>query len=132
MRASILFQTLREPPPKGSVRESILIMYVMHKEEAEHAKFRALAQLLVDKEAGVKAFEEYFDLAFPHVKKEAQREGMSLAKALQKEVSRGPIAVSKVGDNKKVRSRLKVRYNKRSKELADSVLDKVGSPLRFR
>jgi len=130
-RANILFQTLRKPPPRGSVRESVLRLLVMHKEEAEHAKFRALAQLLIDKEAGAKAFEEYFDIAFPHIKKELQEQDMSLAKLLQNEVSRGGLAVHKVGSTKRVRSRLKVKYNKRSAALADKVMTKVGAGMRL-
>lgn len=134
-RVQILFQTLREPPPRGSVRESVLRLYVMQKEEAEHAKFRALAQLLLDKEAGAKAFEEYFDAAFPHIKAENARNDMSYAKYLHEEVvkamKQGGLRVSKVSEPHKVNSRLKVRYDKRSKELADKVVGKIGQSMRI-
>lgn len=128
-RANILLQTLREPPPRGSVRESVLRLFIMQREEAEHAKFRALAQLLVDKDAGVKAFEEYFDTAFPYIKKEMQKQDMSLAKMLQREVERGALAVSRTNSDRKVRSRLRVKYQ-RSAELANKVVDKVGTSMR--
>ena len=131
----ILFQTLRKPPPRGSVRESVLRLFVMQREEAEHAKFRALAQLLLDKEAGAKAFEEYFDTAFPHIKAEGARNDMAYAKFLHEEVvkamSQGGLRVSKMAEPHKVNSRLKVRYDKRSMELADKVVDKIGRSMRI-
>ena len=130
-RASILFQTLREPPPRGSVRESVLRLFVMQKEEAEHAKFRALAQLLVDKEAGAKAFEEYFDAAFPHIKRELRKEDMSFAEILQKEVSHGGLSVQRLSSQKKVHSRLRRRYERRGPELADKVTSKIGAGMRL-
>jgi len=129
-RANILFQTLREPPPRGSVRESLLRLLVMQKEEAEHAKFRALAQLLVDKEAGAKAFEEYFDAAFPHIKKEMQETDMSLAKFLHREVERGGLAVRRIDSGRRVHSRLRVKYNKGSAEMADKVMTRIGTSMR--
>lgn len=130
-RVNILFQTLREPPPRGSVRESVLRLFVMQQEETEHAKFRALAQLLIDKEAGAKAFEEYFDIAFPHVKQESEKRDMSLAKLLQREVQQGGLSVQRMSSGKKVNSRLKVRYDQRSNELANKVLSTVGTSMRI-
>lgn len=106
-------------------------MLVMQKEEAEHAKFRALAQLQIDKEAGAKAFEEYFDTAFPHIKKEMQQSDMSLAQLLQKEVTKGGLAVHRMSSEKKVRSRLKHRYERRDTELADKVMTRVGASMRL-
>jgi len=60
-----LLRTLQAPPPKGSLQEWCLIYLLERLEDIEHAKFRALAQLSVDKEEGAKAFEDYLQIAFP-------------------------------------------------------------------
>jgi hypothetical protein len=60
-----LLRTLQAPPPKGSLQEWCLIFLLERLEDIEHAKFRALAQIGVDKEEGAKAFEQYLNIAFP-------------------------------------------------------------------
>jgi hypothetical protein len=49
----------------GSLQEWCLIFLLDRLEDIEHAKFRALAQLQLDQESGVKAFEDYLNIAFP-------------------------------------------------------------------
>lgn len=61
----MLLRTLQAPPQKGSLQEWCLIYLLDRLEDIEHAKFRALAQLIVDKEEGAKAFEDYLMIAFP-------------------------------------------------------------------
>jgi hypothetical protein len=105
-------------------------MYVIKKEEIEHSKYTALAQLLVDKEEGMKAFEEYFKTAFPFIETEKKRESKHYADILSKEVARGPLMVKKTGSDKMVSSRMKRKYDDSTRALANKVLTKVGSPMR--
>lgn len=62
-----MLKTLQAPPPRGSLQEWCLIYLLDRLEDIEHAKFRALAQIGVDKEAGAKAFGEYLEIAFPSI-----------------------------------------------------------------
>ena len=70
----MLFSTLREPPRPGSLRESLLILYVLKKEQIEHARLRTLAQALVDKEKAVEVFQEYQKTAFPWIATQKRRD----------------------------------------------------------
>ena len=68
----------------------------MKLEAIEHARFRALAQIIVDKEKGVSAFEEYMKIAFPYLEATKKRDRKDVIERLQKEISNGPIAVTPV------------------------------------
>jgi hypothetical protein len=91
-----LLQTLRAPPERGSLRESVLILLLVKQETIEHARFRALAQITVDKEKGIEAFEEYMKIAFPYLAASKKKERGEHIKYLQQEVSRGALAVRAV------------------------------------
>lgn len=92
-RANLLLRTLQAPPPRGSLQEWALIFLLDRLEDIDHARFRALAQLTIDKKEGIKAFEDYMNIAFPSLairKKQKEEE----AKAVMKEwVNRGPMKV---------------------------------------
>jgi hypothetical protein len=80
----------------------------MRLEEIEHARFRALSQLIVDQEKGVEAFEEYMKVAFPYldaVKKKDRQQHINILKEWTK---RGPMKVTPLGQPK-LRSRMKQR-----------------------
>lgn len=125
MRAQLLLATLREPPKAGSLRELVLRLLIMMKEEAEYLKWRALAVLLLDHSKGGEAFDAYTKAAFPYMDQEKSREKDDLLKALQREVSRGPVAIKKV-EQPKVRSRL---HNTcaRNTSRSDKVLSRIGA-----
>lgn len=95
-----MLQTLRAPPERGSLRESVLILLLAKQETIEHARFRALAQLIVDKEKGVTAFEEYMKIAFPYLEATKKQERAPFLKLLQQEVGRGALAVRSVAQPK--------------------------------
>jgi len=64
------------------------------KEQIEHEKLRAIAQILLDKESGVKAFDEYIKTAFPWHKTAQERHDRAIKEMMEKEFSRGPIVVT--------------------------------------
>lgn len=63
-------------------------------ENIEHAKFRAQAQIFMDQEQGVEAFEEYMKIAFPYLESVKQREKADHIKALEDWVGRGPMKIT--------------------------------------
>jgi len=104
-RANLLLQTLQAPPQPGSLREWVLILLVNRLEDIEHARFRALAQLIVDKETGVKAFEDYMKIAFPGMEARKKAQEQEVFDALKREVGRGPLKVTPLS-TPKVRSKI--------------------------
>jgi hypothetical protein len=76
----------------------------------EHAKFRALAQLQVDPKEGVTAFEEYMKVAFPYLETQKRRDRQQYIDILNREISKGLIAVSPVAQPR-IRSRMRARQN---------------------
>lgn len=89
-----MLRTLRAPPEFGSLRESVLTLLQMKLETIEHARFRALSQIVIDKEKGVEAFEEYMKLAFPYLEAAKKQDRKAILERLQKEVYKGPIVVT--------------------------------------
>lgn len=77
-----MLRTLQAPPPKGSLQEWCLIYLLERLEDIEHAKFRALAQLIADKEEGAKAFEDYLQVAFPTLALRRQKQDEETKKVL--------------------------------------------------
>lgn len=66
----------------------------MKLENIEHAKFRALAQITIDKDQGLEAFEDYMKIAFPYLESVKQREKADHIKALEGWVKKGPLKVT--------------------------------------
>jgi len=96
---------MQAPPPKGSLREWVLILLVGKLEDIEHARFRALAQLIIDKETGVKAFEEYMDIAFPSLAARKKKQHEEVLEILHKEVGKTALKVTPLA-TPKMRSRM--------------------------
>lgn len=133
----MLLMTLREPPPKGSLQESLLILLVLKKEHIEHARLRTLAQAIINKEKGPEVFEEYRKTAFPWVETQKKRDQQDHVRILAEEVKRGALGIRALwGDESKtkVRSRLKTRVvetedvgHKRTPEELRQLYSKLGS-----
>lgn len=105
-----MFQALREPPPKGSLRESLLILFVLKREQVAYARDRALVQSLIVKEKGPEAFEEFRKLAFPWVEVQKGRDREDHIRILQEEIKRGVLTVTPAeGPKKAVKSRLRTQ-----------------------
>lgn len=109
-----MLDTLRAPPQQGTLRESVLILLKMKLEAIEHARFRALAQIVVDKEKGVEAFEEYMKIAFPYLEATKKQERKSHIERLMKEVGKGAMAVRAM-PTPQLRSRVSAARMARSK-----------------
>lgn len=107
----MLFATLREVPRKGSLRESVLLLYVLKKEEIEYARDLAMAQVQLDKDKGLERFNEYRKVMFPWVETAKKRDDDFHKKLLAEVVKRGPLTVTAV-QQKTYRSRLVQRVDR--------------------
>jgi hypothetical protein len=130
VRANLLFRTLSEPPRKGSLRESALMLLMMKLETIEHSRFRALSQIIIDQEKGVEAFEEYMKLAFPYLEAVKERDKEKLLRVLKREVAGGPLMITPM-KQPMVQSRLQKRATarKKSREEMDRLYQRMGSTL---
>jgi hypothetical protein len=96
-------------------------------EDVEHAKFRALAQVQLDKEKGIEAFEEYVKIAFPGQTALKREQATEAHQALKQWVDSGPLKVTPL-QQPTARSRLKQRVVARMASREDSELyDKVSN-----
>ena len=120
-----MLRTLQAPPPKGSLQEWTLIFLLDRLEDIEHARFRALAQVLIDKESGVEAFEDYMRIAFPsmHQRKKKRDDGMK--ELLKSWTSKGPLQVIPLQE-KRGTSRLKQRLVRVEDERLDNLYGKIN------
>jgi hypothetical protein len=102
----------------------------MKLESIEHARFRALAQIIVDQEKGVDAFEEYMKLAFPYLEASQKRDRQRFIDVLKQETGMGPMRVREI-QQPKAQSRLKKRIvrsdAKPATEKHGKLYDKLGN-----
>jgi hypothetical protein len=105
----LLLASLREPPQTGSLQESILLLYVLKKEQIEHARLRALAQAIVAKDKGKEVFDDYMRTAFPWLEAQKKNTHTEVIKALNAEVQRGGLGIKPLWQATKMHSRLKTK-----------------------
>lgn len=131
-RATLLLRTLRAPPPKGSLQESALILYLIRQEDIEHARFRALAQIIVDKKKGVETFDDYMKIAFPYMESVKAKEKSEVIEQLKKEISRGAIGITPIVAQKiksKLKSKVAQRQVPQTREESNALYKRMGSTL---
>jgi len=93
-RANLLLRTLRAPPPKGSLQEWALVFLLERLESIEHARYLALVQVIIDKEAGAERFDDYMNIAFPALALRKKQRDEETKKVLRWWVDRGPMTVT--------------------------------------
>jgi len=106
-------------------------MLLAHLETIEHARFRALAQLIVDSKKGIEAFEEYMKIAFPYLEASKKRDRDKYIDILKNEVFKGPMRVRSMRAPM-AQSRMKkkvVAVNKRAQEQMDGLYKKMGDTI---
>lgn len=93
-------------PKLGSLQEWVCLATLERLEDIEYAKFRASSQLVIDKSEGMKAFNEYMELAFPtFATKQRERQKLML-EALRQSVAKGPLHIQEV-EKPRVESRIR-------------------------
>lgn len=94
-------------------------------EDREHAQFRAIAQILIDKESGVEAFEDYMRIAFPSMQQRKKKRDEGMKDLLTSWTSTGPLKVIPLHEERRGRSRLKQRLVKVEDAKMDSLYRKL-------
>jgi len=108
-----MLSTLNEPPEPGSLQESALILFVLQEDLREFTRLKLLIQAVVDKEEGLKAFNDFTGEAFPYIEATRKKDKQQHIETLMKELKRGVLAVKPIQEEK-MRSRLKSRLIERS------------------
>lgn len=88
------YETMREPPPVGSVLESIFFVYLLLRDQQELEKTVALAQIQIDPKKAVEAIDGYQKSLFPWTEKQRSEEDQMQKKFLEQEIARGPLTVT--------------------------------------
>lgn len=96
-------------------------------EEIEHAKLRALAQILLDKDKGVEAFQDYMKTAFPYLETAKEREKSGWIAKLKEEVARGAMSIKPLWQEKRLSSRLKAKVEEPPTEAGRRLYKKMGT-----
>lgn len=101
----------------------------MRLEDIEHAKFRAQAQIQMDQEEGITAFEEYMKIAFPYLESTKNREKADHIKALESWTSQGPLKITPMlspSMQSRMKHKIIARDSKRDPESANRLYEKIG------
>lgn len=95
----------------GSLQESVLLRYVLKKEDIEYSRDLALAQIQIDKETGLERFNEYRKTMFPWVETAKKRDENAHKKMLAEVVKAGPLSITAT-HHQKFKSRLVTRVER--------------------
>lgn len=104
------------------------MLLMMKLETIEHARFRALAQIVIDKEKGVEAFEEYMKIAFPYLEATTRRDRDKYIAMLNQEVRKGPLVVHAVQESR-AKSRMKQKVVTAKKNRDPQQMNKLYSKM---
>lgn len=108
------------------------MLFVLKKEQVEHARLRALAQAIVEKDKAKEVFDDYMRVAFPWLETSKRREKDDIIKVLQGEVKKGAMGIKPLWQGERMRSRLKHRVverdeaPKKTREEMDALYAKLG------
>lgn len=91
----------------GSLREWVIILLLNKLEDIEHARLRAVVQVLLDKDKGVEAFEDYMKIAFPYLEGRKKQQKDDAQKALMSWIKEGPLKVTPLHEEKRGASKLR-------------------------
>jgi hypothetical protein len=127
-----LLRTLQAPPRQGSLQESVLLLLLMKLETIEHARFRALSQILIDKDKGQEVFDEYMKIAFPYMEATKTKDKKQALDVLNDWVKGGAFGITPMQQptmRSKLKTRMVARGRPQTKEEADNLYSKLGSSL---
>ena len=106
------------------------MLFVLKKEQIEHARLRALAQAIIAKDKGKEVFDEYMKVAFPWLETQKMRDKDAHILILTEEVKKGGLSVKPLWQEK-MRSKLKHRVVARetatkTREEQNKLYEKLG------
>lgn len=92
------------------------MLYVLKKEQVEHARLRALAQAIIAKDKAKEVFDEYMKVAFPWLETQKGRDKEDHVRVLMAEVQKGGLTVKPLWQESQMRSRLKMKVVDRGEQ----------------
>lgn len=103
----------------------------MKQENIEHARFRALAQIMISQDKGIEAFEEYMKIAFPYLEATKRKQSEDVAKMIEQEIKRGPIVVTPQNNEmtSKMKSKLMARQQDQTRDQVNALYKKMGGSI---
>jgi len=122
---------MQAPPESGSLQEWVLILTLDREEDVEHARFRALAKLILSigaekQDSAIEAFEDYMKRAFPSLETKKQRTKDKMFQALKSWVGGGPLQITPMAMPSKVKSRMVQRISGVDRGKANQIYSRLG------
>jgi hypothetical protein len=114
------------------------MLYVLKKEQVEHARLRALAQAIIAKDKAKEVFDDYMKIAFPWVETQKSRDKEDHIKILMHEVEKGALGIKPLWQESQMRSRMKTKIVEkengkpetgRSREAMNALYAKLGKSI---
>lgn len=108
--ANMMYDIMRELPPRGSVREALMVSIHLRREVQDLYRTYVIVQAIRDKgetgEPTQDAFNKFKEAIMPYVSESTMQADRDVVKRLEEEVARGPLMVRKVMETPAIRSRL--------------------------
>ena len=122
----MVYDMTDEPPPAGSLLESLFLLITKRRQEADYLKTRVLISAMreerLEKNVLQEDFEDYLEASFPYHKSTKEKKDIQEKGALKEWIGKGALKVKPIWrakDNKALVSRLRrgVERTKKSEEL---------------
>lgn len=108
--ANMMYDIMKELPPRGSVREALMISIRLRRDVQDLYRTFTVTQAIRDKgetgEPTIEAFNKFRESIMPFTSGTTRQADQEVVKRLEEEVSRGPLQVRKVMETPKIKSRL--------------------------
>jgi len=109
--ANIMYDIMSELPPRGSVREALMVSIRLRRDVQDLYRTYVIVQAIRDKgdtgEPTQDAFNKFRDSIMPFAGDSTKKADQEVVARLQEEVARGPLQVKKVLETPRIKSRLK-------------------------
>lgn len=109
--ANMMYDTMQELPPRGSVIEALMISIRLRKDVQDLYRTYVLVQAIRDKgedgQPTQDAFSKFKEAIMPFVGDTTKQADQEVVTRLNEEVARGPMRVRSVEPTPRIRSRLK-------------------------
>jgi hypothetical protein len=108
--ANMMYDVMTELPPRGSVREALMVSIRLRKDVQDLYRTYVMVQAVRDKsetgEPSQDAFNKFKDAIMPFTSDTTRQADQDVVKRLEQEIARGPLRVRRVMETPRIRSRL--------------------------
>lgn len=117
--ANMMYDVMTELPPRGSVREALMVSIRLRRDVQDLYRVYAIVQAARDDgesgEPTQEAFNRFKDAIMPFVGDTAKKADEEVVERLNAEIARGPMSVRAVSQTPKIKSRLQEVARRTSK-----------------